>query len=218
MAPRGRLLSTYLFDLDGTLINSIELIMSSFRHTMLVHLGEVPADHEWRSGFGTPLRTQLAKFACDTEQADAMRATFVEYSDKHHDRMVEVYPGVREALENLCAREAVRLAIGTSKNRRGTRRGLQLCGLEQYFDVFVTADDVDKYKPDPAPVIAALDQLAVGASEAVFIGDSPHDIAAGRSAGVQTAAVLWGPFTRQALAHQPPDHWLMCPADINTLS
>ena len=89
-----------------------------------------------------------------------MRATFVEYSDKHHDRMVEVYPGVREALENLCVREAVRLAIVTSKNRRGTRRGLQLCGLEQYFDVFVTADDVDKYKPDPAPVIAALDQLA----------------------------------------------------------
>ena len=112
--------------------------MSSFRHTMLVHLGEVPADHEWRSGFGTPLRTQLAKFACDTEQADAMRATFVEYSDKHHDRMVEVYPGVREALENLCAREAVRLAIVTSKNRRGTRRGLPLCGLEQYFDVFVS--------------------------------------------------------------------------------
>ena len=93
---------------------------------------------------------------------------------------------------------------------------LLLC-FEQYFDVFITADDVEKHKPDPAPVIAALDQFAVDASEAVFIGDSPHDIAAGRSAGVQTAAVLWGPFTRQALAHQPPDHWLTCPADISTL-
>ena len=184
---------------------------------MLVHLGEVPADHDWRSGFGTPLRTQLAKFACDAEQFDAMRATYVEYSDKHHDQMVEAYPGVREALENLRDRGAVRLAIVTSKNRRGTLRGLQLCDLEQYFDVFITADDVEKHKPDPAPVIAALDQFAVDASEAVFIGDSPHDIAAGRSAGVQTAAVLWGPFTRQALAHQPPDHWLTCPADISTL-
>ena len=217
MVPRGRVLSAYLFDLDGTLINSIELIMSSFRHTMLVHLGEVPADHEWRSGFGTPLRTQLAKFACNAEQADAMRATYVKYSDRHHDRMVEAYPGVRDALENLRARAAVRLAIVTSKNRRGMHRGLQLCDLEKYFDVFVTADDVDKYKPDPAPVIAALDQLAVDASEAVFLGDSPHDVASGRSAGVQTAAVLWGPFTRQALAHQPPDHWLMSPADISTL-
>jgi phosphoglycolate phosphatase-like HAD superfamily hydrolase len=57
--------TTYLFDLDGTLIDSGELIMSSFRHTMKAHLGTVPPDAWWRAGFGTPLRPQLARYARD---------------------------------------------------------------------------------------------------------------------------------------------------------
>ena len=191
--------------------------MLSFRHTMMAHLGEVPADHDWRSGFGTPLRTQLERFARDPREADAMRSTYVEFNDEHHDRMVEAYPGVRDALEHLRGPEA-RLAIVTSKNRRAMRRGLRLCGLEGYFDAFVTVDDVDEYKPHPAPVVEALAQLSSDAGDAVFIGDSPHDVAAGRAAGVQTAAVLWGPFPREELARQAPDHWLARPADIPSLT
>jgi pyrophosphatase PpaX len=211
-----RAFSTYLFDLDGTLIDSIELIMASFRHTMLAHLGEVPADHDWRSGFGTPLRTQLERFARDAREADAMRSTYGEFNDVHHDRMVEAYPGIRDALEDLRGPNT-RLGIVTSKNRRAMRRGLRLCGLDGYFDVCVTVDDVDEFKPHPAPVVEALDQLSADAGETLFIGDSPHDVAAGRAAGVRTAAVLWGPFPREALARQAPDYWLTHPTEISSL-
>lgn len=190
--------------------------MSSFRHTMMAHLGEIPADHEWRSGFGTPLRTQLARFARDADEAEAMRSTYVEFNEVHHDRMVEAYPGIRDALEDLRG-PSTRLAIVTSKNRRSMRRGLQLCGLEDYFDAFVTVDDVDQYKPHPAPVVEALSQLSSDPDEAVFVGDSPHDVAAGRAAGVQTAAVLWGPFPREELARQEPNYWLTDPTEICSL-
>jgi pyrophosphatase PpaX len=211
-----RAFSTYLFDLDGTLIDSTELIMASFRHTMMVNLGEVPADSAWRSGFGTPLRTQLERFARDAREAEAMRSTYVEFHDIHHDRMVEAYPGIRDALEDLRG-PSITLGIVTSKNRRAMRRGLQLCGLDGYFNACVTVDDVNEFKPHPAPVIAALDQLSADAGETVFIGDSPHDMVAGRAAGVRTAAVLWGPFSREVLARQAPDYWLTHPTEISSL-
>ena len=214
--PSTPTLRTYLFDLDGTLIDSIGLIMSSFRHTMLEHLGEVPAEHVWRSGFGTPLRTQIARFARTAHEVEAMTSTYVQYTDAHHDEMVVAYPGIHDALASLQDANT-KLAIVTSKNRRSMWRGLRLCGLDRYFDAFVTVDDVDTHKPDPAPVIEALQRLAAQTGDAVFIGDSPHDIAAGRAAGVRTAAALWGPFPREELARQEPDHWLSQPSEITAI-
>ena len=208
--------STYLFDLDGTLIDSVELIMLSFRHTMRTHLGEVPHDDDWRSGFGTPLRTQLARFARDQDEVAAMASTYRAHNDTHHDRMVEPYSGVHEMLTALRA-PGRKFAVVTSKNRRAMDRGLRVCDLVEFFDVCVTTDDVDRYKPDPAPVVEALDRLSADASDAVFVGDSPHDIAAGHAAGVHTAAALWGPFERPSLAEQRPDFWLEHPRDLERL-
>ena len=192
--------------------------MSSFRHTMQTHLGDVPVDHDWRAGFGTPLRTQLAKFARDTGEVEAMALTYVAYNNIHHDRSVEPYPGIHDALDALRARvPAAPFAIVTSKNRRAMLRGLQVCRLERYFDVCVTVDDVQRFKPHPEPVRTALDQLSVDPTATVFIGDSPHDMAAGRAAGVRTAAALWGPFAKESLAEQAPDFWLPHPRDIEHL-
>ena len=215
MLRRSRF-STYLFDLDGTLIDSIELIMLSFRHTMQTHLGEVPSEHDWRSGFGKPLRTQLARFARSTDEVSAMTLTYVAFNDRHHDAMVEPYPGMLDVLGTL-RRPEIKLGIVTSKNRLSTLRGLEVCGLDDFFDVCITIDDVDDGKPHPAPVIAALEQLSAPHGDTVFIGDSPHDVAAGRAAGVSTAAALWGPFEREPLAEQSPDYWLTHPREITQL-
>ena len=214
--PRPRF-STYLFDLDGTLIDSIELIMSSFRHTMQTHLGEVRGERAWRSGFGKPLRTQLERFARSTDEVKAMTSTYVAFTDRHHDTMVEAYPGIPDVLSML-RRAQTKLGIITSKNRRSTLRGLEVCGLDGYFDVCITVDDVEQSKPHPAPVIAALAQLSAPHDDAVFIGDSPHDVAAGRAAGVRTAAALWGPFERETFAEQSPDFWLTHPGQIPSLA
>lgn len=209
-------LSTFLFDLDGTLIDSIELIMSSFRHTMLTHRGAVPPDDDWRAGFGRPLRPQLARYARDAGEAARMAATYRAHNLEHHDRLVRPYAGIRPALAALAARGA-RLGVVTSKNRPAAEQGLRHCGLDGFFDVLVTSDDVTEHKPHPAPVLAALARLEARPAETVFIGDSPHDCRAGRAAGVSTAAALWGPFTRASLGPHGPDHWLERPEAIPEL-
>ncbi len=90
--------STYLFDLDGTLIDSIELILASFRHTMRTHLGTVPPDAAWRTGFGRPLRPQLARYARDPDQVEEMVATYRAHNRAHHDRLVQPYAGIHEVV------------------------------------------------------------------------------------------------------------------------
>ncbi len=213
--PADRL-DTYLFDLDGTLIDSIELIMSSYRHTLLTHRGSAPDDDVWLAGLGTPLWVQFRRFTDDPAEIAAMVDTYREHNLRHHDEMVRPYPGVHEALEALAAR-GVRLAIVTSKLRAGTLRGLARCGFEDLFELLVCADDVERHKPDPEPVLTALERLAADARRSVFIGDSPHDLAAGRAAGVRTGAALWGPFPRRDLEPHEPDHWLAAPSAIATL-
>ena len=209
--------STVLFDLDGTLIDSTELIMTSFRHTMRTHLDAVPSEEEWRSGFGTPLRLQLARFARDAAEVEVMVETYRSYQRLHHDRLVSAFPDIVRVVARLAASQ-IPLAIVTSKNREATLHGLRHCGLEAYFDVVVSSDDVTRHKPEPAPVIEALARLGRPADGTVLIGDSPFDCMAGHAAGVSTAVALWGPFARGDLERHEPDHWLERPADILELS
>jgi pyrophosphatase PpaX len=127
--------------------------------------------------------------------------------------MMKPFPGVRDVVESLKV-AGKSLGIVTSKARKGTGKGLKICGLDGLFTAIVAADDVENHKPDPTPVRRALELLNADANSTVFIGDSPHDMAAGRAAGVRTAAVLWGPFEREELAPHSPDYWLSEPDDI----
>ena len=210
------LLSTFLFDLDGTLIDSVELILRSYRHTMRTHRGVVPPDALWLKGVGTPIRVQLREWSQDPAEIEAMAATYSVYNLEHHDTLVRPFDGIVSAVHRL--KEAgKRLGLVTSKVRNGALRGLKVAGLEQAFDVIVGADDVRHPKPHPEPVLSALAQLSAQPGEAVFIGDSRHDLECGRAAGVKTAAALWGPFDRSHLADLEPDYWLERPEDILAL-
>ena len=215
--PRATRFQTYLFDLDGTLIDSTDLIMEAFRHTMRTHLGTVPDERRWRAGFGRPLRPQLANFARDDGQATRMVDTYRDFTDEHHDRLLRPYPGMDDVVAAL-ASSGARLGIVTSKTHGLALRGLARCGLAGRFEVLIGMDDVQPHKPHPAPVRAALQRLSVEAGRAVFIGDSPYDMQAGRAAGVKTAAVLWGAFTREELDPQSPDYWFARPSDITALA
>jgi pyrophosphatase PpaX len=210
-----RRFATYLFDLDGTLLDSVALILASYRHTALAHRGEAPDDAVWLAGLGTPLRTQLRCLSDDPAEVEAMAQTYREHNLANHDRMVRPYDGVVEAVRELALHAT--LGLVTSKLRHGALRGLRVAGLEAAFAVVIGADDVDRHKPDPAPVLAAVERLGADPSTTVFVGDSPHDLAAGRAAGVRTAAALWGPFPRLALEPHRPDHWLYTPADLANL-
>jgi pyrophosphatase PpaX len=210
-------LSTFLFDLDGTLIDSIELILRSYRHTMRLHRGHEPSDDVWMRGLGTPLWVQFRHFTEDPAEIEAMVATYRAYNLAHHDELVRPYDGVVEAVLALRDRGKT-LGLVTSKMRSGALRGLRVAGLEDAFQVIVGADEVTHPKPHPEPVLLALDRLGAPAAGAVFVGDSRHDVECGQAAGVKTAAVLWGPFNRAHLADLEPDYWLERPGDLSLLA
>jgi pyrophosphatase PpaX len=207
---------TYLFDLDGTLIDSIDLIFRAYRHTAERHLKVPPPDSVWRAGLGTPLRAQLAEVADDPLLVEAMVVTYRAYHQEHHDRSVRLYPQIADVLSVLAERGS-RLGVVTSKLRLGAERGLAATGIAGSFHVIVSADEVTRHKPHPEPVECALEKLGADGGTTLFIGDSPHDIAAGRAAGVRTAGALWGPFTNEELAKAGPDHLLEAPSEILSL-
>ena len=199
--------TTVLFDLDGTLIDSTNLIIESYHHTMRVHRGQDFPDSEWIAGLGTPLRVQFRRFTDDPVEIERMIATYREWNLAHHDAMVRAFPGAVETVHRLKDAGA-RLGLVTSKNRHGVQLGLDRCGFDGLFDTIVTSDDLEASKPDPAPVRTAIERLAAAPESALFAGDSPHDVAAGRDAGTSTAACLWGPFERERLAAERPDFFV----------
>lgn len=204
---------TVLFDLDGTLLDSIELILGGYREMMRVHHGTVPPDEVWLRGIGTPLRLQIAELASDAAQAEEMRLTYRAYNIEHHERLAGPYPGVCAVVDAL-AEAGIALGVVTSKRRVGAFRGLDRMGLTERFGAVVGADDVSHPKPHPRPVHHALELLDADPETAVFIGDSTHDMESGRAAGVRTGAVLWGPFSQDALAPHEPTWWFEEPGAI----
>jgi pyrophosphatase PpaX len=212
----SRRFDTYLFDLDGTLLDSIELIFRCYRHAAQTHMGALPPDKVWLDGLGTPLRQQFSAVTSDADLIEEMVVTYREYHHLHHDTSVALYPDVERVVTELGQRGAT-LGVVTSKLRAGCERGLKLTGLMEHFPLLVTADDVKRPKPDPEPVELALERAGAARSATLFIGDSPHDMAAGRAAGVATAAVLWGPFSVDDFAASPPTFLLEKPDEILSL-
>lgn len=209
-------LDTFLFDLDGTLIDSIELIRRSFEHALRVHLDRAPEHDEWLAGLGTPLSVQFERYVDDPREIERMIATYRAHNAEHHDALVRGYPGVREMLDAL-VRRRVGLGIVTSKQRGRALRGLEQCGLGGIFELVIGVEEVRRHKPHPEPVLAALAALGADPRRAIYVGDSPHDLCAGRAAGTRTGAALWGPFPRAWLERERPDHWLGSPLELASL-
>jgi pyrophosphatase PpaX len=195
-----------LFDLDGTLADTVPLILACYRHTMREHRGRELPDELWLRTIGRPLHDSIRDFTADEAEAAAMQETYVTFQRGVHDLMVRAFDGAVETVTALRARGAA-LGMVTSKRREIAARTLASCGLAGAFDVVITPEDVTRGKPDPEPVQRALEALGLEgrARHVLFVGDSPFDIAAGRDAGVRTAAATWGPFSRARLEEERPD-------------
>ena len=195
-----------LFDLDGTLIDSIALLLASMHHTFRGR-SRKPSDGEWIEGLGTPLPKQLTPYVESDEDRERLVNRYRTFQHENHDRLMSRYEGVIDTLALLFQRGHP-MAVVTSKGNAMMDRGLKFIGADEYIEVAIGYDSVHIHKPDPYPVRAALEKLAYGSHEAVFVGDSPHDINSGNAAGVITIAALWGPFTRSALAPHNPTYFL----------
>ena len=198
----ARLASTevVLFDLDGTLIDTFELIMASARHATEAVLGEALPDEVLRHNIGIPLKAQMAEYAPD--HVPDLLAAYRAHNEIVHDQLIREYPGTEEALKAL-NEAGYRLGIVTSKSRPVAQRGLDHFGLGRYFEVLLGYEDTQIHKPFAEPLLECARRMGVAADRCIYVGDSPHDIACGNAAGALTAAALWGPFPERVLEPGP---------------
>lgn len=207
-----------LWDIDGTLIDTTALIVSALDHTYRAFLHRTLPPEEIQAIIGTPLSAQIRVFGEPaTLGADprAMEEAFIRFyeSHKHLERVVE---GAVEALK-AGRRAGKPTALVTSKNDAEIANTLPRLGIAQCVDTIVSADDVCRPKPDPEGVLLALKRLGARPEEALFIGDTVHDMRAGRAAGVRRCAVTWGAAPRALLQAEEPDLLCDSPDDLARL-
>jgi pyrophosphatase PpaX len=191
-----------IFDLDGTIVDSVELIIISFQHAIREVLGREISREDSIAWVGRPLREQMVLFS--PEHADELVNVYREFNHREHDRMLKLYDGILHLLDGLLNAGA-KLGLVTSKSRYTTQMAFDLTGIESYFDATVCADESPGNKPSPEPILACLEQLGIAAADAAYVGDSPSDIQAARAARVHAIGVTWGVFASATLEAEKPD-------------
>jgi pyrophosphatase PpaX len=190
--------------LDGTLLNTNELIIRSFLHALE---GVSPVEHTRESiipHMGRPLVDQL-RFFSDLQDVTELTKRYRAYNFENHDALVTAFPHVQETLAALHG-AGVRIGIVTSKIRKTTDMGLRLCGLMPYIGAIVTIDDVGEPKPHPEGVLRALRELDGEGKPAIMVGDSSYDIEAAKRAGVTSVGVSWSLKGRAFMEAQHPHY------------
>ena len=187
-----------LFDLDGTVVDSGGIILASMRHATRTVLGREYSDGELLANVGGPgLEAQMQAFAPD--RVDEMVAVYRAHNEPLHDTL-EACEGMEDVLFAL-SEQGRRLAVVTAKRRATVELAFARLPMAHLFDVVVGGDETVRHKPDPAPLLLALERLAATPGEAAYVGDSPYDMRAAKAAGVYGIGVTWGRIhDRDALA------------------
>ncbi len=199
------MLRAALFDFDGTLVDTTDLIYQSMRHASGEVLGREISREILMANVGQPLPRQMELLSA--EHAGALLDSYRLHNEENHDALIKEFPGVEEALGRL--REAgVGVAVVTSKRRFSVDMALKMFpGLGEVVDAWTTMEDTTEHKPRPEPLLNGLELLGdIPREEAAYVGDSPFDVAAAKAAGVTSVAVSWGAFTEEALREAGPDH------------
>ena len=206
----------YLFDVDGTLLDSAEDICGAVQH-VLVSTGSPPVSFDYLKSFiGLHLQACFGELLphYSAEQIDSLIDHYrTTYWAREH-QCTRPFPGVEEALRRLGGRKST----ATTKGTPTTHRVLEKFGLIQYFD-HVQGTDGIPCKPEPDVILAAMSALGVESSGCLMVGDSPADMEAGRRAGVKICAVNYGYGKAEDLAGWKPDYWIsdlreLCPSEF----
>jgi phosphoglycolate phosphatase len=203
--------SAYLFDVDGTLLDSATDICGAIQAVLANTRQNAVADDFLRSYIGRHLYDLFGDLLPEytQEQMDQMLVDYRRIYLARNHSLTRAYPGVADALAALPGRKST----ATTKGTPTTRAVLQLFGLLPYFD-HVQGTDGFPAKPEPDVILASLKVLSVSPADCLLIGDSAADMQAGRRAGVKTCAVLWGYGRREDLAKWKPDYWIAHPLEL----
>ncbi|MDN5708287.1 MAG: pyrophosphatase PpaX [Planococcus sp. (in: firmicutes)] len=208
-------ITTLLFDFDGTLLDTNELIVQTFLSVLGEHFPGEYGREDVLHFIGPSLEQTFTKIAPGkvSELSDQYR----RLNRTLHDELVSEYDGVAETLRTLKSR-GLKMAIVSTKREETILHGLKLMGVHDVFDVLVALDHVQNPKPHPEPLELALRLLEADQREALMIGDNSHDIEGGKNAGVRTAGVAWTAKGEEFLASFEPDFMLQHISDLLELT
>lgn len=196
-------LKALLFDLDGTLIDSSNLILDAFHHTSQTHnLPQTKADFFHHLKLGR-VKEEIYEEFIDSKDIDHLITTHNIFQNTHLER-IEIFADVQDVLHTL-HEKGFQLGIVTTKGKARVEPLLQMHELAHYFETVITLEDITNPKPHPEPILKALEILKIKPEEAAMIGDSPADIKAGKAAGVKTVAVTYG-FYGENIHQLNPDY------------
>lgn len=181
-----------IFDIDGTLTSTNDLIFASFNFITKKYLGKTYSPDEIVNLFG-PTEDQILLEMCGENYEKAKQDYYEFYSANHH--MADLYPGVKTLLLDLKKRNLL-LSIYTGKGRKAAVITLKKLEIYDYFDLIITGDDVTEYKPSAEGINKFLEKFNLSKDEVLMIGDSPADVKASKTAGVKIASVLWDSYAK----------------------
>jgi pyrophosphatase PpaX len=184
-----------IFDMDGTLTQTNELIFASFNHVAQKHLGKTFSPEEIIAMFGPPETGAVKNLFGETVIGTAMEE-LIAYYREHHPRLARLHRGIDDVLRYL-QDQGVRLALFTGKGIRTTTITLEAFGLTSFFPLVVSGDDVQNHKPHPEGIQRVLDRYQLRREQVLMVGDSMADVGASRAAGVAMAAVLWDSYDKE---------------------
>lgn len=198
------MIKAVLFDFDGTLIDTNELIFKSYEVAFLEVFNRKIEMDEILTLYGKPLYSSLMKYG---EEGERLYNVYREFNSNNHDSMVKAFPGVYEGIRKL-TKNGYKLGIVTSKREHMVKRGLDILGLDDAFDILITPDDTEHTKPHPEPVLCGCARLGFLPEEVIYVGDSVFDLEAGQAAGTPICAVKYSVTDKEELLKYKPEYYV----------
>jgi len=208
------MIKAVLFDLDGTLLDTNELIFDSFNRTIIECVGVTLDRAEVVNFFGRPLKESFGnQFGHDNPKIDEYIKYYRDLNEKNHDNMCSAFEGVKELLTEL-KNANIKIGIVTSKRGELARRGMEIAGIIDFMDVIISPESTELHKPNPEPAIEACRILGVDPTEALMVGDASYDILCGNRAGCRSVAVSYSFIELETLKEAKPHYIIDKPLDI----
>ena len=193
----------YIFDVDGTLASTNELIFATFNHVAQKYLKRKLDDEEIIALFGPTEDIILEEWMKDNY--NNARQDYYDFYSERHKLMADSYPGINDILKKIHT-AGKRLAVFTGKGRTSADITLNKIGASQYFDIIITGDEVKNHKPSPEGINKIIDELGLNPQKTLMIGDAVSDIKAARDAGVKVASVVWDSYDKNNVINSEPDY------------
>ena len=199
----NKLFDGFIFDIDGTLTSTNQLIFDSFNFIAKKYLGRSFSDDEIISMFG-PTENVILKELCGDNFEEAKKEYYTYYSKNHWK--AKLYPGIKDILDYL-KNKKFPLGIFTGKGRQASLITLRKLEIDNYFDLIVTGDDVTNHKPSAEGILKFVEHFNLKNESVLMIGDSVSDVKASREAGIKIASVIWDSYAQEKVKTMQSDYY-----------